>query len=271
MMTYRFFLISTLAAILFVSGCGTTDRLQFENPEAAYNQAMVEYERGRYERAAEAFRAVFTFGRAHEYAANAQWYLAMSHYNMRDYIIAASEFSRFSQLHRADPRMPEAEFMRGMAYYEQSPGHRLDQTDTFRAIEIFQLFLTRFPQHEKAVEAQQLIAELRNKLARKQYESGTLYERRTLYQAAALSYERTFDLYPDTDWADNALVGAMRAYLAFADLSVRERQPERLQLALDNYNRLIQIFPDSPLRAEAEQIREQVAGRLQALDAVAQN
>jgi outer membrane protein assembly factor BamD len=144
----------------------------------------------------------------------------------------------------------------------------LDQSDTRRAIEEFQLFIDRFPEDPLVEDAQKHIVELRTKLAMKQYETARLYERRELFEAAALSYESVFDLYPDTPWAQPALLGAMRSYIAYSDQSIIFRQPERLQLAIRNYDRLTQIFEDSPQLKEAEALYEQVQERLDRLSNV---
>ena len=46
-------------------------------------------------------------------------------------------------------------------------------------------------------------------------------------------------------------------------LSIRARQKERLEKAEENYERLIQIFPDSPLIKEAEAIYVEVRAMLE--------
>ena len=154
-----------------------------------------------------------------------------------------------------------------MTYYERAPGYQLDQTDTQRAVDYFLLFLNRHPNSEYRQEAEAKIAELREKMARKQYETAGLYERREIFEAAALSYESVFDQYPETAWADDALLGAIRMYIAFAEQSIEERQEERLQRAVQNYERLVQIFPDSPHLAEAESLYEEATAQLEALAA----
>ena len=158
--------------------------------------------------------------------------------------------------------MPLAEYERALTYSERSPDHELDQTDTERAIGAFNLFLDRFPQHELAPQAAQRVEDLREKLARKQYETAQLYERRELYEAAAFYFETVFDKYPDTRWADDALLGAIRSYISFSEQSVVTRQPERLEKAVEHYQRLVQIFPDSPLLKDAEALYERASRRL---------
>lgn len=262
---------SLLAVLLIVAGCGSSGRLRYETPQEAYERGIDLYEEGKYDRAAEYFRGVFDFGRTSEWADDAQYYLARATYENGEYLVAASEFDRFVQLYRTDPRAAEAEYQRAMSYYQLSPSYQLDQTDTEQAIEQFLLFVSRNPESELVPEANERIIELRNKLARKQYEAAQLYMRRELYEAAAVTFESVFDRYPETPWADDALLGAMRAYIAFADLSVQNLQAERLRQAVEAYDRLVQI-PDSPLLKEAEEVYVAVIQRLEAMgQATAQN
>lgn len=246
-----------------LAGCSGAGRLRYDTPEEAFQKGQELYEAGKYDRAVEYLQGVFDFGRTNEWADDAQLFLARSYYKDGQYILAASEFTRFLDVYRNDPRRVEAEYERALSYYELSPSYQLDQTETQHAIDYFQLFLNRYPGSDLADEAEQKIRELREKLAHKQYETAGLYERRELYEAAALSYEMVFDKYPDTAWADDALVGAIRAYIAFSDQSVRERQEERLEKAVENYQRLVQIFSESPLLKEAEALYEQAVARME--------
>jgi len=116
-------------------------------------------------------------------------------------------------------------------------------------------------------DAEARIKELREKLAHKAYQTGYLYERRELYRAAALSYESAFDRFPDTDWADDAIVGAIRSYIAYSDQSIQARQRDRLLPAIENYNKLLQLFPNSPLLKDAERLYGEATKRLERLQA----
>ncbi len=252
--------------VLFLSACGSSGRLIHSTPQEAFQRGMELYERQRYDRAVEYFQAVFTYGRQNESAADAQYYLAWSHMHNREYILAASEFNRFAQIYRADPRVAEAEFQRARAYYEQSPGYQLDQSSTMRAVDELQLFINRYPQHERVGEAEEMISELRHKMARKDFETARLYERRELFEAAAIMFERVFDKYPDsTPWAERALIGAMENYIAFADQSIVQRQDERLDLAIRNYERLTQLFPESEYLDEGNRLYREAMARKEAL------
>ena len=259
----RTVLVVCLAIVL--AGCGNTGRVTYDTPQEAFGKGRALFEEGKYETAIAYFQGVFSFGRTHQWAADAQLYLARAYRANKEYLLAANEYDRFTRIYRSDPRLPDAYYEWALTYYEMSPEPPLDQTDTKRAIEEFQLFIDRFPEHPLVDDAQQRIVALRSKLARKQFDTAKLYERRELYEAAALSYEAVFEQYPDTPWAPPALVGAMRAYIAFADQSIEARQPERLEQAIKSYDRLTQIFKDSPYLKEAEALYVQAKERLERL------
>lgn len=251
-----------LSALLLAAGCSGSGQARYSSAQEAYEQGMAAYEDGDYEKAIPLFRAVFSYGRANEWADDAQLNLANAYREDGRYLLAASEYGRFAQLYRSDERAARAEFERAMAYYQLSPDFELAQDNTRKALSFFQLFIDRYPGSDLTVEAGKKIEELREKLAHKQYESAKLYERRELWEAAALSYETVFDQYPETSWVDNALVGAMRSYIAYAEASVKARQEERYQKAVDNYQRLKQTLPDSPLLDEAQQLYDTAQNRL---------
>ena len=254
-------------SLVLLSGCGNTGRVTYDTPQEAFGKGRALFEEGKYENAIAYFQGAFSFGRTHQWAADAQLYLARSYRANNEYLLAANEYERFTRLYRSDPRLAEANYEWALTYYDLSPESPLDQTDTKRAIQEFQLFMDRFPNDPLMEEAQERIIDLRTKLAKKQFETGTLYERRELYEAAALSYESVFDQYPDTPWAQRALVGAIRMYIAYSDQSIVVRQPERLQQAIKNYDRLTQIFEDSEYLKEAEALYAQVKERLDNLGA----
>ena len=264
-------ILAVATLLTTATGCASTGTMRFDSAEEAFNRGLALYERGRYERAAEAFQRALEFSRAGEWADDAQLYLARAYAGNKEYILAASEFSRFSEIYRNDPRREQAEYERALAYYEMSPGYELDQSNTERAVQQFANFMERFPNSALVPQAEARVTELREKMAHKQYETAKLYERRGLWEAAALSYEEVFDAYPDTEWADDALVGAMAAYIEFSDLSIRQRQAERLERAVENYRRLVQVFPDSPHLGDAERLNQEATSRLEQLDALAEN
>lgn len=244
-------------------GCSSSDRLAYSGPQEAYEKGVVRYEEGDYQDAIRFFRAVFEYGRGNEWAPEARFKLAMAQRKLNKHLVAANEFRRFVQLYRNNELVPQAQFERANSYYLRSPMYRLDQSDSHQAISLFRLFMERYPNHELVSEAQEKIDELRAKLAHKEYAAGRLYERRDMWRAATRVYESAFDQYPDTPWADDLLLGALRSYVQYADRSVEQKQADRYQKAIDNYNRLAQLFPDSELLSRAEELYTEAQGKLE--------
>ncbi len=245
-----------LLALPLVAGCASSRRVRHSTPQEAYEKGMRAFERRRWDEAVDFFKGTLDYGRtpANEFADDAQLQLARTYSKQGEYILAAGEFSRFSELYRSDPRAADAEYERALAYAALSPTFELDQTNTERAVTYFQLFVERYPESPRTREAEAQILDLRGKMAHKAVASGRLYERRDLFEAAAMSYEQAFAKYPDSEWADEALVGAARAYTRFAEKSVRERQAERYQKALDLARSFAELFAQSPLRAEMDAV-----------------
>ncbi|HIG75725.1 MAG TPA: outer membrane protein assembly factor BamD [Bacteroidetes bacterium] len=258
-----------LAAVSAVAvGCGSA-AVAPNSAQEAYDRGVEAFDRGRYVRAIEHFRTALDFGRTSPLAADAQFYLARAYAEDGQYLLAGNEFTRFIEFYRSDARLQQAAYERILAYAALSPDHELDQTDTERAIDYIRLYLSQYPESDNADAARALLDELREKLALKRYDNGRLYERRELFEAAMVYYESVLQEYPTSEWADDALIGSLRAQIAFARASVRDRQTERYAEALAKYDRFITLFPNSPHVREAEGLYEQAFQAHRSLTAAA--
>ena len=258
--------LALLVGSVAAGGCSGSGKVSASTAQEAFNKGTDAYENENYDRAISYFRKVFTYGRENEWADDAQLYLARSYRENERYLMAANQFKRFAQLYRSDERAARAQYERALALYRLSPDYELDQTQTKKALNRFRLFTDRYPQHEKTAAAEKKINELRGKLARKQLAAGRQYERRELWEAAAHAYAGVFDQYPDTRWVDEALLGSVRANVSYAERSIQKKKAERYRRAIESYQRLKQIFPDSPLLDEAEPLHETASKRLDALE-----
>jgi outer membrane protein assembly factor BamD len=253
----------SLVALAGLVGCSSGNKIDANSPKTAYEKGMTEYEEGDYAKAVKYFQTVFNYGRGNEWAPEAQFQLAMAQRKREKHLVAANEFKRFAQLYRNNAKVPIAEFEQAKSYYLRSPNYHLDQSDTKKAIELFQLFIDRYPDHELLSEAKANIDEMQEKLAHKQYDAARLYERREMWEAATESYRSLFDQYPETPWADDALLGSLRSYVEYANLSVQRKQAERYQKALDQYAQLQQLFPKSPLLEKAREYKSEAERKLE--------
>lgn len=228
----------------------------------AYKKSMRLYQSGEYRDSAKAFETVIKLGRGTDYAKEAQYYLAESYFKDERYLLASSEFRRFiTRYPRADKRH-EAQFKEAYSYYKLSPRYKLDQEYTHTAIEKFQLYNSRYPNSDRSQQVANYISELRSKLAKKLYYAADLYMRTDRYEAAIIYYDLTIDKYPETIWAQHALLDEINAYVAYADRSVRSKQRERYQKAIDAYEKFVQLFPEGKYRSKAEEYVDEARAAL---------
>ena len=72
-----------------------------------------------------------------------------------------------------------------------------------------------------------------------------------------------------TRWAESALLKIIETYVSYAEQSIQSKQLERYNIAVDNYEKFLQLFPQSTLRAEAEAHYLNAISEIQKLEPVA--
>ncbi len=252
-----------VTVVLLAAACGSKNTIRpGDTLDVAFEKAMGQYERGRYSQAVRSFETVLSIARGTELAADAQFYLAMSNYKNRAYLVAASEFRRFARTYARDERRKEAEFMEALCHYRMSPRYNLDQTETYNALDRFQLFITRYPGTDMAAEAIVYMDEMRDKLAKKKFMAAEMYMRLREYRSAALYYSLTVERFPESQWAERAMVNQIRAWYEYAVNSVQERQQERFLKAIDSYESYVQVFPRGENREIAEEYYDMILTRM---------
>ena len=251
-----------------LSACASKNQIRTgDTLDVAYEKAMRMYTHKKYVDAARGFETVLSIGRGSTIAQDAQWYLADSYFKSRDFVMATAEYQRYHGNYPRSDRRSEAEFMEGLCYVRLSPRHNLDQSDTYKAIEIMQLYLARYPNSERTREAAGLIDELREKLAHKQHTAGLLYLRLQSFEAAAIYFGLTIDQFPETKWAESSLAKQVESYLLLAEKSVDAKKKERYELVLVSVVKYVQLFPNGKNRSLVENYRDQARVALSRLPA----
>ena len=180
---------------------------------------------------------------------------ANSYYLDKDYENAENLFKTFIEYFPNTARSEEAEFYRAYTYYKRSPKPELDQTTTNKSIQLMQAFIDAHPTSTRVKEATEVIDACRGKLELKDFKTASLYESLALYRAAAISYGLLSDNYPDSKSADKYKLLTLTAYYQFAENSFVDKQKERFDKVIEEYNDFVDRFSDSPLLPEAKKIK----------------
>jgi len=206
-------LIVPLLCAAVLSGCGSEIKLAQMGARDLFDLGMQRYQKNKFLGAIEAFQAaIFNFpGESH--VDTAQYYLALSYFGNRDYVLAQTEFNRLQVNYPASAFAPQAQLMKAVSFFKGTPKHyALDQTDLQTAVTQFEDFLTDYPESDAVPEARTYLSEARTRLARKLYESGIIYTRLHDYHAARVYFQKVVDDYTSTSFAADATYQIAESY-----------------------------------------------------------
>ena len=203
----RFFLSTGVVLVLLLSsGCSEKLSRQTGLTDAdllARGQKQAELKK--YGAASEAFQVLLERFPTSPLASQAQFGLATSRMANKNEIEAEVAFDDFLRLYPADPKIPDALFMKGALLSRQALPPGRDQGKTREAIKAYTLFLEREPGSPRAQEASGKIRELRNRLALHEAAVVNHFLSRKLYDSAEARARRAVAAYPDVPAAPTLL------------------------------------------------------------------
>ena len=83
---------------------------------------------------------------------------------------------------------------------------------------------------------------------------------------ASIYFDQVIDQFPESKWANSSLIKKIETYVIYADNSIKDKQIERYSLAIDSYEKLIQLFPQSPKRGDAEKLYSYASKKIKDLE-----
>lgn len=156
------------------------------------------YENGRWAYAKQGYSDFIVTCATTENAEQAHFELATSHYNLKEWAEAESEFAAFLKDYPNSRRFSEQarwRLARSMGKQVEIP--QRDQTQTLDAIREFETFLAEFPASAQADSAQDELSRLSQLLADRDMLIARLYRRMDEPLAAAIYYKRILKEYGD--------------------------------------------------------------------------
>ncbi|MDX1908997.1 MAG: outer membrane protein assembly factor BamD [Bacteroidia bacterium] len=222
-----------------------------------------------YEKAAYLFEELLPAYRGSERAKDILYHLAYCKYEFGTYQVAAYRFEEYTTQYPNDVRTAECTFMIGYCYYLESSPYYLDQAFTKQALERLQLFAYRYPDSDKIKKCNELMSDLRERLANKEMKQAELYFNMQNYKSAVTAYEVAIQEYPDSRYREQAQFMLFKSAYYLAGASTIARQQNRYLDALDYYKRYKDKYPTGLYEKEAEQLYAQARKALGKLQATA--
>jgi len=261
-------LLFFVAIVLLASSCSEYQKiLKSTDYDLKYKKSLEYFEEGDYMRASTLLEDLISVYMGTSRAEKAHYKYARSLYEMQDYFSAVHHYREFVDKYPNSEHIEEAQFMIGACYYELSPKARLDQSDTYNAIEALELFNSLFPESDRVSRANEMLDELEEKLVYKSYLNAKLYYNLGTYmgnnyRSAVITARNSLDEFPDTEYREELSFLILDSLYIQAMNSVEKKEEERLRATLDEYYAFINEFPKSSYMKEANNIFEDVKSML---------
>jgi outer membrane protein assembly factor BamD len=219
-----------------------------------YTKAVEYYQEGEYYKAQSLFDELVSIFKGTDKAEDVLYYYADCYYQQKDYILGAYYFDNFAKTFPYSPRTQNAAYTAAYCYYLNSPRPSLDQTETYKAIDAMQVYINKYPQSEKVIEANNIIETLRAKLEKKSYDNAKLYFKLGDYHAASISLKNSIKEFPDSEFREEILYLIVKSSYLLSEMSIISKQGERYQNTISEYYVFIDEYPESEYLKEIEKM-----------------
>ena len=234
---------------VLLSSCGEYNKiLKSTDYELKYSYAKKYFNAKQYERSATLLDELVTIFKGTAYAEESLYLLAQSYYGQKDYQTASQYFETYYSTYPKGEYTELSRFYSGYGLYLDSPDPRLDQTQTYKAIEQLQLYLEYYPQSERASQAQDILFELQEKLAFKELMAARLYFNLGTYMgnnllSSVITSQNALKNYPYTKYREEFMFLIIRAKYELAIVSVEEKLQGRYRDVVDEYYTYLNEYP----------------------------
>ena len=227
---YILLLCSVWAAL---GGCGKSKRALTADEYLRLGEAQSS--RNRQQKAREYYQELLANFPESHHRAVAQFNIAESLYNEKEYLEARFEYQKFLELHPAHGLAGQAQYQIGMCHAQQTQRYDRDQQHTLGALEAFRAFRRQYPQHPLSLEAEDHIRRLRWQLAAHELSVARFYYHKRAYHAAIGRLLNLAQAYPQAPGLDEALFLLAASY----------RAEENFAKAAQVFRTLVDRFPNS--------------------------
>src|SRR5690606_280474 len=167
-----------LCLTIFLSSCSQYQKvLRKDDMGKKYAVADSLYKKGKFRKSLKLMEQIVPSYRGKPQGEKLMFIYANTYYNLEDHYMAGYQFDRFTQAYPQSDSIEIAAFKSAKSFYQLSPRFSLDQKDTDKALEKLQEYINSYPNSDKRIEANELVAELRHKLEKKEFETAKQYLR----------------------------------------------------------------------------------------------
>lgn len=212
------------------------------------------YEKGEYIRSSQLYEELIPVVKGTDKAEEVYYYYTWSEYYLGDFILCQYHFKNFTRQFPNSIHSEECYYMNAYCYYLTSAKYSLDQTSSKNAIKEYQAFIDTYPESSRLDSCNIVIDKLRLKLERKDYEIMKQYFKMEDWKASIVSAKLFIKDYPTSIYAEEMYYLLIDSYYSLAQRSIYSKKAERLDGAIENYVKFLDLYPKSSYLSRAESI-----------------
>lgn len=265
MRLFKLFLASAFLLVL-VSSCNKYSKVT-KSKDYEYKLKMADeyFSKGKYKIAQELYEELFPVFKGTLKFEELYYKDAYCFYYMKSYADAENLFKGFLEVFPNSTKAEEVDYMRSYCFYKQSPKLELEQVNTIKAMGMMQTFINTHPGSDRNKEASEIIDKCRAKLEMKEHRAAELYFNMGQYRAAAIAFTNLTNNYPESLKGEEYKLKTVKAYYKFAKLSYEDKQIERYEKVITEYQDFVDRYPESKLLKEAESFSNQSKNNIKAI------
>ena len=247
-----------MTVLTLFSSCGEYNEvLKSTDYEYKYSYAKKYFNAKQYTKSATILEELVTIFKGTAHAEESLYLLAQSYYGQEDYLTASEYFQTYYSTYPKGEYAESSRFYSGYGLFLDSPDPRLDQAQTYKAIEQMQLYLEYYPQSERAKEAQNIMFELQEKLALKELMAVRLYFNLGTYMgnnylSSVVTADAALKDYPYTKYREELMFYKIRSKYELALVSVEEKLQGRYRDVVDEYFNYVNEFPEGKYKKQVQ-------------------
>ncbi|MEM6589541.1 MAG: outer membrane protein assembly factor BamD [Pseudomonadota bacterium] len=217
----RIGLVTGFVAVMALSACGGTDRVELGKVNYEEFTAQQIYERGEYDLArdnpslaAQVFGEVERLYPFSDWAKRSVIMQAFSHHEAKEYEDSRAAAQRYIDFYPTDEDAAYAQYLISLSYYDQIDEVGRDQKLTFEALQALRGVIENYPESEYARSAKLKFELAFDHLASKEMEVGRYYLRRDHYTSAINRFRLVVEDFQTTTHTAEALHRLVEGYLS---------------------------------------------------------
>ena len=230
-----------------------------------FDKAVMYYETDDYNRALPLLEELSTAFRGSAKAEEVNYYYAYCHYSLGEYLMASYLFDIYAQTYPSSKHTEECQYMTAYCFYLLSPIYKLDSKNTYKAINQFQLFTNLYPKSERVKECNNLIDELREKLAKKSFNNAKQYYTTEYHKSAIIALKNVLLDFPGSKYEEEIYFLIIESSFQLAKNSISTKKEERLESTIDAYNEFAEKYPTSNLLKQAQNTQQKTLKLIETL------